>query len=82
MFFYKKEFSELFDRLRTVENKVDVHKADDDNLKNLFLIHDKKEMEKYDKIQLSLDSLQKDRNYIVGAFVLYELMHKFGYLIT
>lgn len=81
MFFLSnKNIDEIYTRLRQVEKVVEVNQEHNSNLENMFEKHDEQEMIKYDSIQKTLVTLVRNQNYMVGAFILYEFLHKMGYI--
>ena len=81
MFFLSnKDVNEIFTRLREVEKVVEVNQEHNSNLEIMFTNHDKQEMIKYDSIQDRLDKLSKFQYMAIGGFILFEFLHKMGYI--
>ena len=87
MWISKEDINNLFDRLRFLENKVNVKEEHNNNLEELFIKHDKEEMIKYNKIQERLDSMdkkqQKNENIkysFVAVFLFFEFLQKMGFI--
>jgi hypothetical protein len=85
MFISRRDLNDVFDRLRVVESDVRIQSERDTNIlekldknnKN-FEDHDENEMIKYDEINKSLDNLKKDRYLVIGGFLLFEILSKYG----
>lgn len=72
----KKDFDEVFARLRDIEIKTEIQKERDtqlldkmEGLKEFFADHDKHEMEKYTDINNSLEKLKKFMYIATGVFI-------------
>ena len=83
--FNKTEFNDIFKRLRVVESEIASKKERDiailekiEDFRIVFSTHDDKEMVKYNEIQKSINSFIRDRNYIVGAVLLFEVLQKYN----
>jgi len=87
VFLTRKDFNDIYDRLRIVEENVAVKSEHDkhisdkiDEIANTFNEHDKAEMIKYDSIKQSIDKLFKHFYMIVGAFLLFQYLITNGYI--
>ena len=80
MWLSRRDGNELFNRVREVEKSFAVNEEHNKNIEELFINHDKQEMIKYDKIQKKLDILFKFQYIAIGALILFEFLHKLGYL--